>query len=104
MGIRHSIIRKLRDFADKLDMDGPSLVNRGHTNRIGSISKSSSNFDTSAEGLNISVYNANGGKIVQTRSYDNKTDRTRNELYIIVNGENLAEELAQIITRESLTR
>lgn len=104
MGIRHSIIRKLRDFADKLDMDNPLVSHRGHTNRIGSVSKSSSNFDTNAEGLNISVYSANGGKIIQTRSYDNKTDRTRNELYIVINGEDLAEELAQIITRESLTR
>jgi hypothetical protein len=54
--------------------------------------------------INFRVYSAAGGKIVQIHSYDHRTDRSVSSLYIITDTENLGEELAHIITRESLTR
>jgi len=54
--------------------------------------------------LNFRVYNASGGKIVQMSSYDARTDRMTNNLYIITDQEDMATELSQIITRESLSR
>lgn len=55
-------------------------------------------------GMNFTVYNAIGGKVVQIYSYDPAMDRTKSALYIITDREDLGEEMGQIITRESLTR
>jgi len=54
--------------------------------------------------MNFRVYNATGGKIVQIHSYDPRTDRSTSSLYIVTDKEDLGDEIAQIITRESLTR
>jgi hypothetical protein len=55
-------------------------------------------------GMNFVVFNATGGKVIQIHSYDPRTDRTNSNLYIITDKEDLGEELAQIITKESLSR
>lgn len=62
------------------------------------------NFEDSNRGMNFSVYNATGGKVVQLYSYDVRTDKTISNLYIIHDKEDLGEELSLIITRESLSR
>jgi len=78
------------------------------SNSIRNISKSHnkniSDISVMNEGLNFTIFSASGGKIVQLYSYDNKTDRNISNLYIITDKDDLGEELAQIITRESLTR
>jgi hypothetical protein len=56
------------------------------------------------QGMHFTVFKATGGKVVQIHSYDPRTDRTQSNLYVITEQENLGEELAQIITRESLSR
>ena len=55
-------------------------------------------------GLHFTVYNATGGKIIQIQSYDKARDKTTSSLYIINDKEDLGEELALIITKESLSR
>ena len=55
-----------------------------------------------AQGMNFSVYKANGGHIVEYREYDRKTDRSNNKLHIITDDKDLGEELGKIITFESL--
>ena len=55
-------------------------------------------------GINFIMYSAIGGQVIQVRSYDRVQDRSNNSLYIITEKDNLGEELAQIITRENLTR
>ena len=55
-------------------------------------------------GVNFTIYSANGGKIIQTRSYDRVTDRNNNALYIITDNDDIGEEISQIITKERLTR
>ena len=65
---------------------------------------SNNNIEDGNQGMNFTVYHATGGKIIQIRTYDSRTDRTSSELYIVTDKEDLGEELAQIITRESLTR
>jgi hypothetical protein len=67
-------------------------------------SSPSSSIGDHNRGLNFTVYNATGGKIVQIVTYDPRTDRTNSELYIVNEGESLGEEIAQIITRVNLTR
>ena len=55
-------------------------------------------------GMNFTVYHAAGGKVIQIRTYDPRTDRNSSSLHVITDKENLGEELAQIITYGSLVR
>lgn len=55
-------------------------------------------------GMNFTVFNATGGKVVQFATYDPVRDRHQSNLYVVTDREDLGEELAQIITRESLSR
>ena len=55
-------------------------------------------------GLDFRIYSAVGGRVVQTSHYDPNTDRNRSSLYVITDKEDLGDEIAQIITRESLSR
>jgi hypothetical protein len=52
--------------------------------------------------LRFKVFKANGGTVVQTDYYDQKTDRQHNTLHVIVEGQDLGQELGKIITYESL--
>ena len=56
----------------------------------------------SDEGLNITVRNAVGGKIVSFRSYDHKQDRTNYKLYVISDDLDFDKELGKMITLESM--
>jgi hypothetical protein len=56
----------------------------------------------SDQGLNITVRNATGGRIVTFRRYDNRTDRHQHNLYVIPEDHNFEQELGKLITLESL--
>jgi hypothetical protein len=56
-------------------------------------------FDANG-GLNMSVYPADGGYIVQFNHYDHKIDRNFQSLHIIGNDEDFPERISQIITLE----
>lgn len=53
-------------------------------------------------GLELVIYRASGGHIVECRVYDRKTDRHDNKLHIITDDKDLGEELGRIITYENL--
>jgi len=55
-------------------------------------------------GMNFTVFSATGGKVIQFATYDPTRDRHQSNLYVVTDKEDLGEEIAQIITRESLTR
>jgi len=67
------------------------------------VTKGSSIGDRS-NGMNFTVHAATGGKVIQVSVYDPRTDRHNTSLYVITDKEDLGEELAQIITKESLSR
>lgn len=52
--------------------------------------------------LNFSVYNAVGGKVVEFRSYDRKTDQSNSQIYVISKDEDFGKSLAKIATLEML--
>ena len=54
------------------------------------------------ENLNITITNANGGKIVSFRRYDHKTDRHDNKIYVIPDDHDFNAELGKLITLESM--
>ena len=62
------------------------------------------NMGDGNNGMNFTVYNAIGGKVIQFVTYDPVRDRGFSNLYIVTDKEELGEELGQIITKESLSR
>ena len=53
-------------------------------------------------GMNFTVYRANGGHIIETRTYDKHKDRVNNALHIITDDKDLGDEIGKIITLEHL--
>jgi hypothetical protein len=73
-------------------------------NRLSSslISVGPPNIDQPERAIQFTVYNANGGRVVETRRYDRKTDRNTNGLYVINNDADFGHEIDKIITMEAL--
>jgi len=109
MGIKTIFKRAMVDFlrwaANGEEAQAEAKVPWSPNNaKLSTGSISSGNIEDGSRGMNFTVYHATGGKVVQIRTYDPRTDRTVSALYIVTDNEDLGEELAQIITRESLTR
>jgi hypothetical protein len=66
------------------------------------ISKGSPSIDQPERAIQFTVYVANGGRVVETRRYDKKTDRNTNGLYVINNDADFGKEIDKIITMEAL--
>lgn len=60
---------------------------------------SNKSFDAN-NGLNMSVYPADGGYVIQFNHYDHRIDRNFQSLHIIGNSEDFPERISQIITLE----
>jgi hypothetical protein len=88
------------DFNRNLrDSDGPEPATlRGATK----VRLRASEDIESEQGLNITVRNAMGGKIITFRSYDHKTDRHNYRLYVIPEDLDFERELGKMITLESM--
>ena len=82
---------QLRESAFSIDRLSNSLVSKG-----------SPSIDQPERAIQFTVYNANGGRVVETRRYDEKTDRNTNGLYVINNDADFGKEIDKIITMESL--
>jgi hypothetical protein len=66
------------------------------------ISPGPASIDQPERALQFTVYVANGGRVVETRRYDKKTDRHTNGLYVINNDTDFGKEIDKIITIEAL--
>jgi hypothetical protein len=55
-----------------------------------------------SQGFRLHIYSASGGTIVETTKYDRKSDENRNTLHVVTEDKDLGNELAKIITMESL--
>lgn len=58
----------------------------------------------STRGTQFTLYNANGGAVVELRDYDPVNDRVHNVLYVIPSDKDLGEQLGHIVTIEALKR
>jgi len=72
------------------------------TKPIVQLSRGGIDHSLNSEPLRLNVYRANGGTIVETNSYDRKTDRNSSQLHIITHDVDLGQGLSKIITMESL--
>jgi len=70
------------------------------TSSVGPIG--SSNFNLAAEGLNVTIYGATGGQIVEFRRYDNKRDRNDSKVYVIPTEQNFVESFSKIVSMEMI--
>jgi len=52
--------------------------------------------------LNFKVYSAVGGKVVEFRRYDRKSDRNDSTTYIITNDQDFGDRISKIATMEKL--
>lgn len=60
------------------------------------------NIDQPERAIQFTVYNANGGRVIETRRYDRHKDRHSNGLYVITTDQDFGREIDKIITMESL--
>jgi hypothetical protein len=94
------IAKKVRQAWDSAGEDyqpRENKVRRGipiSTREIGS--------ELSAKGLRFNLYRAVGGHILETHIYDNRTDESRNTLYMINEEDDFAKQVAQAIMVESM--
>jgi hypothetical protein len=54
--------------------------------------------------IRLSIHSANGGFIVEAKTYDRKRDSSNSNLYIVTDQDQLGEEISKIITMVSLGR
>lgn len=66
------------------------------------IARSEPSIDQPERAVQFTVYNANGGRVVETRKYDRQKDRHHQNLYIITNDQEFGREIDKIITMEAL--
>jgi hypothetical protein len=60
--------------------------------------------DEGNDSFNFTVYNANGGKIVEVKNYDESKDRWIRSLHIITSDEDFGESIGKIVFLEMLKR
>jgi hypothetical protein len=59
-------------------------------------------IDQPERAIHFTVYNANGGRVIETRRHDRKTDRSTNGLYVITDDKDFGREIDKIIVMEGL--
>lgn len=55
-----------------------------------------------SEGMRLQIYKASGGFVVETRSYDNRTDRNTCTMHVITDDQDLGQALGKIVMMEAL--
>jgi hypothetical protein len=79
--------------------DEPSQSTSNKVSRNGIVVEGDS---LSTDPMRLSIYRANGGTVVETRTYDRHKDRNQTQLHIVSHDEDLGRSLSKIITMESL--
>ena len=71
-----------------------------YSNQLVSVDSEGPNIQS--QGFRLNVYGAAGGTIIETTKYDRQKDDHRHSLHVVTDDKDLGEELAKIITMESL--
>jgi hypothetical protein len=98
-------LKKLMEGAEwekRQNQEKESAISVNRLSRSMAISVGPASIDQPERALQFTVYVANGGRVVETRRYDKKTDRNTNGLYVINNDADFGKEIDKIITMESL--
>jgi hypothetical protein len=73
---------------------------RGNSDKAVEVSASQS---IDSNGIRFTIYKADGGHVVETRTYDKHHD-SQTSLYIISQDQNLGDRIAHILTYEAIKR
>jgi hypothetical protein len=80
-----------------------SHSNQNYNSKVSSrIISNTPNIDQPERAIQFTIYNANGGRVIETRRYNTKTDRTTTGLYVITSDQEFGREIDKIITMEAL--
>lgn len=82
-------VREANNYSE-LEQPVPSITSSGRTLR--------------SNGMDFSLYPANGGYIVEYHSYDRKRDETCHTLHVITEDQDLGRRVGEIVTIEMLRR
>ena len=97
------LFRWLSNKIDRANEKVPADDWRGGLNKLSS-SVSVREDRLNSDGMLFRIHRASGGMIVEHTHYDRKTDENHNSIHIITDGQDLGEQLAKIITIETLRR
>jgi hypothetical protein len=98
-------LKKLMEGAEwekRQNQEKESAIAVNRLSKSMAISAGPVSIDQPERALQFTVYVANGGRVVETRRYDKKTDRNTNGLYVINNDADFGKEIDKIITMEAL--
>jgi hypothetical protein len=87
--LKQKLRKWLMDDSDELEYSNPISVDNDGPN-------------IQSESFRLNVYSASGGTIIETTKYDRQKDDHRHSLHVVTDDKDLGEELAKIITMESL--
>lgn len=95
----------IRSILAWVDKDQDKIESRMYTNfKLKDTAIPSSDTDNFPHGVNFTIHNGNGGKVIRVYHYNQTTDKASNTLYIIHDEDNLGEEISKILSVESLKR
>ena len=98
-------LKKLMEGAEwekRQNQEKESAISVNRLSKSMAIGPGPANIDQPERALHFTVYVANGGRVVETRRHDRKTDRSTNGLYVITNDMDFGREIDKIISMESL--
>ena len=81
--------------------DEPTIYTTGS---LGIVKPSSHRSGLDSHGLNLNIYDADGGTVLEFRHYDMTKDRSDYALHVISQNENFEERVAQAITMEMMRK
>lgn len=89
--------RKLRNW-----LNSDETMQTVNWNSTTLVSYNSNSDGLHGDPIKLSIYNASGGTIVETRKYDPAKDRNNSQLYIVTSDEDMGAAISRIITMEIL--
>jgi hypothetical protein len=90
------------EFEKRQSHERETAISVDKLSRSMAISASPQSIDQPERAIQFTVYNANGGRVIETRRYDRQKDRNHNGLYIVTSDQDFGHEIDKIITMESL--
>jgi hypothetical protein len=82
--------------------DELEVVSSKHLRRRNIVTTSGDSEYLRSQSMSFNLYAAEGGTVIETNFYDDKTDRQTHRLYLIAEGEDFTNSLGQIISMERL--
>jgi len=84
------------------ESDGNAIGNLLSATKRGRNRTVSSSGEIRSHSMTFNLYAAQGGSVIETHIYDEKTDRVNNTLYVIPEGGSFGTTLEEIVTLERL--